>query len=311
MRSGIIQPTILIIFAALLFVACGKEAQTASEKPEPVVHVKTAPVSRQDMVDTLNIFGTVALRQEAFLASQFDGRLTDFSLLLGDHVKKGEQIGTIVPAEREALLQVTNQMPVEMRPLLEQQIKTIPLYSPLDGVVLEVLHHTGDVVQKGEQIVHLGDLSVLDVRGDLPVRYLPLLRRSGKIRVTFVDYPHAPLSLPLEVVSGKINTDNQTVVIRLALANPNGEFRPGMLARLTFPSETHANALTIPRPALLEEEGVFHVFVLQENKVEKRAVKVGILHDDHVEILAGVNENERVVTEKAYSLEDGMEVVAE
>jgi membrane fusion protein, multidrug efflux system len=306
-----IHSILALILAPALFIACGKAAEPAVEKSAPVVRVKTALVSRANMTDTLNIFGTVALRQEAFLASQFDGRLSDFSLLLGDRVQKGEQIGTIVPAEREALLQVTGQMPAELRPLLEQQIKTIPLYSPLEGVVLEVMHHTGDVVQKGEQIVHLGDLSVLDVRGDLPVRDLATARRTSKIRVAFIDYPHAPLSLPLEAISGKINTDNQTVMVRLKLANPTGEFRPGMLARLTIPSENHAQALTIPRPALLEEEGVFYVFVLQENKVERREVKVGILHDDRVEILAGVSDNESVVTEKAYSLEDGMEVVAE
>ncbi|RIK55214.1 hypothetical protein DCC62_31440, partial [candidate division KSB1 bacterium] len=107
------------------------------------------------------------------------------------------------------------------------------------------------------------------------------------------------------------NTDNQTVVIRLRLANPAGEFRPGMLARLAFPSAVHANALTIPRPALQEEEGVFYVFALKENTVERREVKVGILHDEAVEILEGVSEHEKVVIEKAYSLEDGMEVVAE
>ncbi len=311
MRSGFIQSTILVIFAALLLVACGKEAKTTGEKSDPMVQVKTALVSRQGMSDTLSIFGTVALRQEAFLASQFDGRLSDFSLLLGDHVKKGELIGTIVPAEREALLQVTDQMPAELRPLVEQQIKAIPLYSPLDGVVLEVTHHAGDVLQKGEQIVHLGALSVLDVRGDLPVRYLSIIRRVRKVRVAFVDYPHAPLSLPLEVVSGKINPDNQTVVIRLRLANPTGEFRPGMLTRLTFLSETHVHTLSIPRSALLEEEGVFYVFVVQRNRAEKRNVQVGILQDEAVEILSGVSENERVVTEKAYSLQDGMEVVAE
>lgn len=311
MRNRLVQSLLMLILASALFIACRENAQTATEKSDPVVRVKTALASRADMIDTLNIFGAVALRQEAFLASQFDGRLSDFSLLLGDKVKKGEQIGTIVPPEREALLQVTGQMPVELRPVLEQQIKSIPLYSPLKGVVLEVMHHTGDVVQKGEQIVHIGDLSVLDVRGDLPVRDLPALRRAGKIHVAFVDYPHAPLGLPLEEISGKINTDNQTVVIRLQLANPAGEFRPGMLVRLAFPSEVHANTLTIPRPALQEEEGVFYVFVLKENIAERREVKVGILHDEAVEILEGVSENEKIVIEKAYSLEDGMEVKAE
>jgi len=311
MRNRFIEAILALILAPALFIACGKNAEPAVEKSAPVVRVKTALVNRANMTDTLNIFGTVALRQEAFLASQFDGRLSDFSLLLGDHVKKGEQIGTIVPAEREALLQVTGQMPAELRPLLEQQIKTIPLYSPLQGVVLEVMHHTGDVVQKGEQIVHLGDLSVLDVRGDLPVRYLPLAKQAGQIHVAFVDYPHPPLALPVEAFSGKVNDANQTVVMRLKLANPHREFRPGLLVKLSFPAQNHHNVLAIPRQALLQEEGIFTVFVLQGSHVQARRVEIGLCKGAFAEIRAGLEENDRVIVEKTYSLQDGMEVVAE
>jgi multidrug efflux pump subunit AcrA (membrane-fusion protein) len=297
------------IWIAMLGLAgCASHASTAGGGADTKLKVSTAPVLRQDMADTLTIFGTIALRQEAFLASQFDGRLSDFTLLLGDRVQKGQQIGTVIPAGREALLQISRDMPAETRPLLEEQIKTIPLFSPLDGVVLEVLHHNGDVIDKGEQVVHIGDLRELDVRGDLPVRDLMAVQKAGRVRVSFTDYPHAPFFLPLEALSGSTSPENQTVVMRLKLANPTGEFRPGMLARLSFPAQNHPGALTIPRPALLEEDGVFSVFVLDGTKVQKRSVQVGIVHDDRVEILTGIVATDRVITEKAYSLEDGMEV---
>jgi multidrug efflux pump subunit AcrA (membrane-fusion protein) len=294
--------------ASLGIVGCASHAENHDTKPDTRIKVATAPVTRADMVDTLSIFGTTALRQEAFLGSQFDGRLMDFSLLLGDRVRKGELVGSVVPAEREALLQVQDQVSAELRPILAEQIKAMPLYCPIDGVVLEVLHHTGDVLQKGEQIVHIGDLSELDVRGDLPVRYLLTVQRAGRMRVSFADYPHAPLMLPLEAIAGSTNPDNQTVVMRVKLANPTGEFRPGMLARLTFPSQRHLATLTVPRAAVLEEDGVFSAFVLEGTKVAKRLVKAGILHDDRVEIVSGLTEGDLVVTEKAYSLQDGLEV---
>jgi multidrug efflux pump subunit AcrA (membrane-fusion protein) len=82
-----------------------------------------------------------------------------------------------------------------------------------------------------------------------------------------------------------------------------------MLVRLSSAGAHHRDAVVVPRPALLEEEGVYSVFVLLGNRVEKRLVKPGILQDDRVEILTGVQPGETVVTEKAYSLEDGMEVV--
>ena len=300
---------IFLMIGALFF--CQKSESPSTKKTDPLLHIKIASVQRRDMIDTVRVYGEIKLRQEAKLASQFDGRLTDFSLLLGDRVKKGEKIGIVIPPQREALLQVKNKIDAKLRPMLEQQIKSIPLYSPIDGVVLAVHHHSGDVLQQGEAIVHIGDLRKLDVHGDLPLRHLARVRQLKTIRVSFVSYPHDPVSLPIEAIGGKVDEAKQTVPIRLGLDNRSGEFRPGMLVQLTFPGQTHQAVLTIPRAALLEEEGVYSTFVVRGSLVEKRTITVGILQDDFVEVISGVAEGEKVATKKAYSLTDGMEVVVE
>lgn len=300
---------IFLMIGTLFF--CQKSESPSNKKTDLLLHIKIAPVQRVDMIDTVRIYGQIKLRQEAMLASQFDGRLTDFSLLLGDRVKNGEKVGTVIPPQREALLQVMNQTDTKLRPMLEQQIKSIPLFSPIDGVVLAVHHHSGDVLQKGETIVHIGDLRQLDVHGDLPLHHLSRVQQLKTIRVSFVNYPHDPLALPIEAISGKVDEVKQTVPIRLGLNNRSGEFRPGMLVQLTFPGHTHHAALTIPRAALLEEEGVYSAFVVHGSLVEKRHITVGILQDDFVEVTSGVTEGEKVATQKAYSLTDGMEVVVE
>jgi len=298
------------LLAVLLWLsACSDPPAQDRDPGVPLLTVSAAPVTRANMVDTVSVFGTIHLRQEARLGSQFDGRLNDFALLPGTPVHKGERIGTVIPAAREALLQVLDDMAAASRPALERQIRSIPLFSPIDGVVLEVLHHTGDVVQKGDPIVHLGDLRELDIRGDLPVRYLPVVRKRKVILVSFIDYPHAPFALPVEAISGQINQNNQTAMVRLKLSNPDGEFRPGLLVKLSFVNERRENALVIPRTALREEEGQFSVFVLHEGVVQRRDVTSGILQDSRAEILTGLEENEQVVTKKTYSLEDGMHVV--
>ncbi len=278
----------------------------------PSAKITVAAVSRRDMTDTVHIFGGVVLRQEVQLASQFDGRLEEFTLLMGDRVTKGRRLGVIIPPMREALLQVLNQIDEQQRERISREIKEIPLYSPIDGVVLQVYKHAGDVLQKGEAIVHIGQLNVLDVHGDLPVQLLDKVHRLRSIEVEFVDYPHASIKLPVVAIGGKVNAARQTVPLRLRLDNPAGEFRPGMMVRLTFPGEHHPQALVVPRSALLEEEGIFSVFVLKnDHTVEKREVTVGLRHDHFVEILSGLSEGDRVATTKAYSLTDGMEVVVQ
>ena len=301
----------LLMIALGLLISCNERQAETKAPVEAVLQVKTASVDRLDMVDTVWIYGEVRLRWEAQLASQFDGRLTGFTLLTGDHVHEDQKICTIVPPAREALLQIKDQMDPKIRPLLERQIKSIALYSPIDGIVLDMWHHNGDVVQKGEQIIHIGDLRVLDVMGDLPVKYLPVLKKEKYITVTFVDFPHTPMVLKIEALSGKVDEKKQTVAVRCGLDNREGIFRPGLRVRMFFPGEVHHNTLVIPREALLEEEGVFSAFVLEGDHASKRILKTGIVGGDKVEILSGLNENEEVITVKTYSLTDGMKVIVE
>ncbi|MCB0294718.1 MAG: hypothetical protein KDG51_05660, partial [Calditrichaeota bacterium] len=62
------------------------------------------------------------------------------------------------------------------------------------------------------------------------------------------------------------------------------------------------------RRALVESEGTLFVFVVKDHRVEKRPVVPGIMQNRWIEIRSGVSIGEAVVTDRAYSLEDGLEV---
>lgn len=297
----------LCIAVILLMVSCHQQKNTESTDLPPL-GIKVEKVSRMDITDSIQIFGMVKLRQEALLASQFDGRLTGFTLIQGDQVEQGQEIGIIVPPEREALNQITTKMTEQQQQIMELEIREIPLYSPIQGTVLEVIQHNGDIVQKGESIVRIADLGKLDIYGDLPVAYLPQVKQLNALRIIFVDYPHKPLFLPISALDGQVNAKKQTIQIRLGLDNQHDEYRPGMMVSLGFPDKVHSNALVIPRSALLEEEGIYSVFVLKNDQVEKREVQIGIKHNDYVEVIQGLAEGDLVASQKAYSLTDGMKV---
>jgi multidrug efflux pump subunit AcrA (membrane-fusion protein) len=303
----LLRKVVPVIIAGIVLFACQPKPKTQAEKAEIKIHLKTAKVFRGDITDTISIFGELALRQEAWLSSQFEGRLSEFSLLRGDKVEKGQLAGIIIPARREALLQAADNISEELKPLLEEQEKSIPLYCPVTGIVLDVMMHTGDVVAKGEHIVHIGDLRTLDVQGELPVQYLETARKAKTLNVQFTSYIHDDLNLPIETFTATVS-ENQSLIIRLKLDNPSLKFRPGMRVKITFPTPVHNEALLLPRQALVEEEGQYFVFTIENGKTTKHSVETGIMHDDYVEILSGVEENQQVAIEKAYSLKDNLEV---
>jgi len=284
------------------------QSEPEKTKEHPPLRISEETVTRMDITDSIQIYGVIKLRNEAFLASQFDGRLADFSLLQGDKLKNGQRIGTVIPPLREALKQAMKDMNAEQQKLVANEINEIPLFSPINGTVLEVIQHNGDVLQRGESIVHIVDLKQLDIYGDLPIAFLPQVRKLKKLSVSFVDYPHDPISLAIKAFNGKVDIQKQTIQIRLALSNSREEFRPGQMVRLSFPDQVHAESLTIARKALLEEEGIYSVFVVKNNIVEKRTIKIGIKHDDFVEVLSGLEEGDKVAVKKVYSLTDGMKI---
>ena len=288
-------------------VSCNSQ-DTSEPKDLPPLGISVEKVTRMNISDSIQLFGVVKLRQEAKLASQFDGRLTGFTLIRGDRVAAGQEIGIIIPPELEALNQVISKMNEQQKLIVEHEIREIPLYSPIGGTVLEVMQHNGDVLQKGESIVHIADLSQLDIYGDVPIAYLPQVKQLKSLRINFVDYPHQPVFLPISAFDGQVDVQKQTIQIRLSLNNQRDEYRPGMMVRLEIPDKVHREALVISRPALLEEEGIYSVFVVKDNQVEKRDVQIGIKHDDYVEVISGVAEGDVVANQKAYSLTDGMKV---
>ena len=185
---------ILILFALIVLAACQTATQTAPAKTEGKIQVKTTPVLMGDITDTISIFGELALRQEAWLSSQFDGRLIQFSMLKGDKVEKGQLAGIIIPAGREALLQAADSIADEYKYLLNQQEKSIPLICPISGMVLDVMQHTGDVVSKGGHIAQIGDLQTLDVQGELPVQFLEMARKTKRLKVEFTNFSSPPVN---------------------------------------------------------------------------------------------------------------------
>ena len=297
----------------LVLAGCGGEGNLDGQGNEsPSTRpVRTLLPLRQDLADTLSIYGTVEFRRTFFLASQFAGRLDQFSLLAGDRVSDGAQVGSIIPPSREALLQVGKNLPPEVRDQLSAEVKAVPLVCPSDGVVLQVLHHSGDVLQPDEQIAHIGEDRVLQILADLPVRYLSALRPGQQVEVIFPGSTLASRTLPVATISAEVDAMKQTARVRLDLPNAAGDYHPGMLTRLSFPLALHPRALCIPRDALVEEEGLFSIFVVENGLLKKRMVATGIIAGNRVEITGGLGDNERLVAEKVYSLQDGMAVTVE
>jgi len=94
--------------------------------------------------------------------------------------------------------------------------------------------------------------------------------------------------------------------VEITANNPGLLLRPNTFGEVTLEITTHEDALVIPQIAVLENK---YVFIAQvDNTVVKKEISLGLQNTDMVEVLTGIQEEELVVVEGNFGLEEGSRI---
>lgn len=104
-----------------------------------------------------------------------------------------------------------------------------------------------------------------------------------------------------------INETTRTGTARVIIDNPDGRLRPGQFVTAEIAISEGDRSLHVPADAVVEVEGRASVFVPVEGGFAPRPVETGSSRDGHTEILQGLSEGERFVSEGAFTLKAQLE----
>src|SRR4030095_15240032 len=88
----------------------------------------------------------------------------------------------------------------------------------------------------------------------------------------------------------------RTAQMEIEVPNPGFRLKPGMYARVRLTVERRPNALTVPRNAVVDLDGKRGVFLVNEGVAKFVEVGTGLTDGERMEILSGIDENQRVIT---------------
>ena len=175
--------------------------------------------------------------------------------------------------------------------------------SPMNGFVKQLWVQNGQYVESGQAMVSISQNKTLLLSADVQQKYASIL---GAINSANIRTLHDNQTYTLEELNGKIlsfgrNTNNDNYLIPVSIQFDNtGSFVPGGFVEIYLKTLTNAHALTIPNTALLEEHGIYFVFVqITPELFEKREVKPGATDGLKTEIKKGIGQSERIVTRGA------------
>jgi membrane fusion protein, copper/silver efflux system len=242
----------------------------------------------------------VSAQEELLAAIRLERQLSQ-SVAPGVAERSG---GLVEAARRRLLLWDISPAQVQQVESTGEVRRTLTLYAPFTGFVVEKAVQAGQSVQAGEALYRLADLSRVWVEADVFEQDLRFLRLDEPARVEIGAYPGEDFTGLVSYVYPDVRPDTRTGRVRVQLANPDGRIRPGMFATVRLDTPAVERAVLVPRDAVMRTGTRDLVFVEQSpGTYETREVRVGSEAGIDVQILSGLLAGERVVSRANFILD--------
>lgn len=180
------------------------------------------------------------------------------------------------------------------------------ILSPMSGFVKDILVTEGQYVAAGTPLATISKNKRLLIQANVSQSYfnrLPSIT-SANFKTPQSEIVYNTSDLDGKIVSyGKSASANSPFIPVTFEVNNTGQLISGSIIEVYLKSSPILDALIIPTSSLIEEQGTFYVYVQTGGEsFQKREVKLGASDGLQVQVLSGIQENERVVTKGGYQI---------
>jgi len=289
--------------------------------------IRVAPVERRDLTTSVRAAGRVAwdetrVRDVTFKFGGYVRRLdADFT---GRAVRAGEPLMTVyspelLGAQQEFLeairagatdpaardLAAAARRRLELWDLSAPQIEGIaregtvrdvlPVLAPVSGVIVEKKVVAGSPFQPGDVLFRIAPVDPIWVMASVYQMDLPLVKTGATVTISNPYLDGGARRGRVAFLDPTLSADTRTGNVRIEVANPHGDLKPGMFVDVTL-DVALGKKLAIPESAVLPTGERRIVFVdLGNGRLAPRAVELGARAGDWYEVLSGLHEGDRVV----------------
>jgi RND family efflux transporter MFP subunit len=189
--------------------------------------------------------------------------------------------------------------------------------APFGGVIASRNAEVGDVINPmmgsfspTSGVLTLVDFSRIKIHAELSQDEVLPLKKGQRALVRVSVFPGREFEGKVSVVNMAAGPVTKKFGVEVAVDNPDLALRPGTFGEVVFEVRTHDQAIVLPQLAILDNT---YVFLLQNGKVVRREISLGLQNRILVEITAGLAAGDLVVAEGNFGLEDGaaVEVIGE
>lgn len=178
--------------------------------------------------------------------------------------------------------------------------------SPISGVVSLKNAQEGQMIAPSTVAYTISNIDEVTATVKVSENIINTLQVGGTVNVTINALNKNLTGEIMEI--NPVADQTSTYPIKIKLQNPDHEIKPGMFCEVTFITEQSDNAIVLNREAVLRNQDVSYVFVLEGENVVSKEVTTGIDTGESIEILSGLKANDKVVTAGQTYVTDGEKV---
>ncbi len=331
-----IQLISLYTAASVAMSACSKQEANIEQAEEELPKVETNIVSSQAVPQTYEYTATVEADNINNIAPSTPNRIKTIAVEVGDHVRKGQTLVTLDPANTNQLKinldqierdynravqlleigggtrQSVDQLKAQLdaaRSQYDNMLENTVLVSPISGVVTARNYDPGDMTGN-LPVLTVGQLSpVVKVMINVTENDLSKVKTGMPVSIVFDAFPDDSFEGKVSRIYPTVDTSTRTFQTEIVIPNPNERIMPGMFARVTLDLGSRDNVV-VPDRAIVKQTGSGnrYVYVYHNGKVSYERVEIGRRLGDTYELLSGVNDGDTVIISGQSRLADGVSV---
>lgn len=182
--------------------------------------------------------------------------------------------------------------------------------APFDGVVGLRNVSPGELVNMGQALANFLSHDPMKVNFSIPETKATKLTIGQTVDLSVEALPGERFTGEVYALDPQLDVEGRAVSLRAKIPNPNGVLRPGYFARIKLLIAQKPAALVVPESAIVPNGDQKFVYLLQpDNGVMLVPVTLGERLAGEVEITAGLNVGDKVVTSGQIKLRPGVKVM--
>jgi membrane fusion protein (multidrug efflux system) len=181
--------------------------------------------------------------------------------------------------------------------------------APFTGIVARRHVSEGEFIERGTELFDLVSFDPVEIEFHVSERDSGRIQMDQLLDVRVASSPDEVFRATVTMISPRIDPRSRTLRVKARMENHDGKLRPGLFARADLGLSERFGVAMVPEGAILQRaDGTVAFRMVGADRVERVVLTTGVFHDDHVEVVEGLDVGDVVVVRGQAQLVDGSPV---